>query len=75
MQNDSRPCPSLHGHHSTSLTMPQGKVSKDTLLSYMQLLVLRQKTRLRACVCAEIILPNLNDHTKYDDDSNFINHR
>lgn len=26
MQNDSRPCPSLHGHHSTSRTMPQGKI-------------------------------------------------
>lgn len=27
MQNDSRPCPSLHGHHSTSRTMPQGKIA------------------------------------------------
>lgn len=26
VQNDSRPCPSLHGHHSTSRTMPQGKI-------------------------------------------------
>lgn len=30
MQNDSCPCPSLHGHHSTSLTMPQGKIAVKT---------------------------------------------
>lgn len=62
MQNDSRPCPSLHGHHSTSLTMPQGKItvktSKDTLLSYMQLLLLRQRDHVCACMnctnCTEL---------------------
>jgi len=30
MQNDSRPCPSLHGHHSTSRTMSQGKIAAET---------------------------------------------
>lgn len=75
MQNDSRPCPSLHGHHSTSLTMPQGKMCSQDVQGHVVILyaITSFKTKsVRARVRAQRFnFTELKCDTKCDDDSNY----